>query len=161
MLGQSNLIARAEKEVFLATNYWMSSDASLLITDALRELSRRAEKRGNKAVVKIMYDRGNARQVCKRHMKRAGGVYADSDKALNNHLVVGPEQYASKSIQIPSPNEIPYIDLEVTNFHRPMLGTFHAKYMIVDRKIAVVSSNNIQVSTAGGNTRAILITNQW
>jgi len=41
----------------------MSSDASRLITDALKELSRRAEKRGRKAVVKLMYDRGNAKQV--------------------------------------------------------------------------------------------------
>lgn len=60
----SNLIARAEKEVFLATNYWMDSDASRLITDALKELSKRAGARGEKAVVKILYDRGNAKQVC-------------------------------------------------------------------------------------------------
>ena len=59
----SNLIARAEREVFLATNYWMDSDASRLITDALKELSRRAGERGQRAVVKIMYDRGNAKQV--------------------------------------------------------------------------------------------------
>jgi len=49
--------------VFLATNYWMDSDASRLITDALKELSRRAGERGEKAVVKMMYDRGNVNQV--------------------------------------------------------------------------------------------------
>ncbi|KAL8714381.1 MAG: hypothetical protein Q9220_001714 [cf. Caloplaca sp. 1 TL-2023] len=59
----SNCIARAEKEVFLATNYWKASDASLLITNGLKELSDRAGKRGSKAVVKIMYDRGNVKQV--------------------------------------------------------------------------------------------------
>ncbi|KAI9873321.1 MAG: hypothetical protein M1830_000543 [Pleopsidium flavum] len=59
----SNCIARAEKEVFLATNYWQSSDASTLITNSLKELSRRAGERGEKAIVKIMYDRGNAKQV--------------------------------------------------------------------------------------------------
>jgi len=57
------LIARAEKEVFLATNYWMDSDASLLITDAIKELSRRAGQRNQRAVVKIIYDRGNVKQV--------------------------------------------------------------------------------------------------
>lgn len=62
----SNCIARAEKEVFLATNYWQSSDASTLITNSLKELSRRAGERGHKAVVKIMYDRGNAKQVSSR-----------------------------------------------------------------------------------------------
>lgn len=60
---QSNLIARAEKEVFLATNYWMDSDASRLITDALRELSKRAGARNERVVVKIIYDRGTVKQV--------------------------------------------------------------------------------------------------
>ena len=46
----------------------MDSDASRLITDALKELSRRAGERGQRAVVKIMYDRGNAKQVCMRLM---------------------------------------------------------------------------------------------
>ena len=30
------------------------------------------------------------------------------------------------------------------NYHRPIMGTFHAKYMVIDRRIACVSSNNIQ-----------------
>jgi hypothetical protein len=34
--------------------------------------------------------------------------------------------------------------MQVMNFHRPMLGTFHCKYMVVDRKYAVLQSNNIQ-----------------
>jgi hypothetical protein len=59
------LIARADKEVFLATNYWMDSDASRLITDAIRELSKRAGERGERAVFKLLYDRGNAKQVIK------------------------------------------------------------------------------------------------
>jgi hypothetical protein len=60
----ANCIARAEKEVFLATNYWIYSDASTLITNGLKELSRRAGERGEKVVVKILYDRGDPRQVC-------------------------------------------------------------------------------------------------
>lgn len=59
----SNCIARAEKEVFLATNFWKFSDASTLITNSLKELSRRAGNRGQRIVVKIMYDRGNVKQV--------------------------------------------------------------------------------------------------
>ncbi len=39
---------------------------------------------------------------------------------------------------------MPNVDLDVVNFHRPPLGTFHSKFMIVDRQIATVSSNNIQ-----------------
>jgi hypothetical protein len=59
----SNLIARAEKEVFIATNFWMISEPSRLITDGLTELSRRAGKEGRRCVVKVMYDRGSAKQV--------------------------------------------------------------------------------------------------
>ena len=42
----------------------MDSDASKLVTDAIKELSIRAGQRGERAVVKIIYDRGNAKQVC-------------------------------------------------------------------------------------------------
>jgi hypothetical protein len=59
----ANCIVRAQKEVFLATNFWIYSDASLIITNALRELSKRAGERGDKVVVKIIYDRGSMKQV--------------------------------------------------------------------------------------------------
>ncbi len=122
----SNCIARAEKEVFLATNYWQSSDASTLITNALKELSRRAGERGEKAIVKIMYDRGNAKQV------------------VDNHQIVSVDEFIGKNVRLPHPDDIPHVDLQVVNYHRPVFGTFHSKYMVVDRKIAILSSNNIQ-----------------
>lgn len=122
----ANLIVRAKKEVFLATNFWISSDASRLITDALLELSRRAGERGERMVVKVMYDRGNIKQV------------------IDNHQMMNVDQYTSDAVRLPSPDKIPHIDMEVQNFHRPMLGTFHSKFMIVDRRIAIVQSNNIQ-----------------
>ncbi|KAI5241443.1 hypothetical protein E4T43_05488 [Aureobasidium subglaciale] len=122
----SNLIARAEKEVLLATNYWMDSDASRLITDGLKELSRRAGERGERAVVKIMYDRGNVKQV------------------MDNHQTVLEPEYTGKNIRLPSTKEAPNLDMQVLNYHRPMLGTFHSKFMVVDRRVGVVSSNNIQ-----------------
>lgn len=59
----ANCIVRAENEVFLATNFWIHSDASIIITNALRELSKRAGERGDKVVVKIIYDRGSPKQV--------------------------------------------------------------------------------------------------
>jgi hypothetical protein len=59
----SNLIARADREVFLATNFWMFSEPSRLITNALHELSRRAGETSRRVVVKVMYDRGDLKQV--------------------------------------------------------------------------------------------------
>ncbi|EOO01145.1 putative iq calmodulin-binding motif protein [Phaeoacremonium minimum UCRPA7] len=122
----SNLIVRAEKEVIVATNYWQNSTASKFISDAIRELSRRAGQRGSKVVVKVIYDRGSPKQL------------------IEPHYIVPEKTYTGKDVGLPHPNEIPNIDLEVMNYHHPMLGTFHAKYMVVDRKIAILQSDNIQ-----------------
>lgn len=59
----SNLIVRAQHEVFVATNYWMHSEPSRLIANAFRELSRRSVEANRKVVVKVLYDRGSAKQV--------------------------------------------------------------------------------------------------
>lgn len=122
----ANLIVKADKEVFLATNFWIASGAASIITDAIKELSRRAGERGAKVIVKIMYDRGNIKQV------------------IDNHQMMSPKQYTAPAVKLPAPEEIPNIDMEVQNYHRPMLGTFHSKFMVVDRRIGIVQSNNIQ-----------------
>ncbi|OTB13964.1 hypothetical protein K445DRAFT_319497 [Daldinia sp. EC12] len=126
MRHMSNLIVRAEKEIYLATNFWQNSVASKYITNAIKELSRRARERGVKIVMKIIYDRGSPKQL------------------LEPHYVVPESEYTGSAVGLPASHEIPNIDLQVINYHRPLLGTFHAKYMIVDRKVAVVQSNNIQ-----------------
>ncbi|KAF5679586.1 IQ calmodulin-binding motif-containing protein [Fusarium heterosporum] len=122
----SNLIARAEKEVFYITCSWSPSVAQALLKDALIELSRRAGKRGDHVVVKIMYDKPGPMN------------------AITPHQSVKAKTYASKSIGLPSPDEIPNIDLQVITLHRLFLGTLHAKFCLVDRKIAAVMSNNTE-----------------
>ncbi|KAI1131360.1 hypothetical protein F5Y10DRAFT_233931 [Nemania abortiva] len=122
----SNLIVRAEKEVFLATNFWQNSVASRYITNAIRELSRRAQARGTRITMKIIYDRGNPRQV------------------FDPHYIVSESEYVGDAVALPPAKDIPGIDLQVMNYHQPILGTFHAKFMMVDRKIGVIQSNNIQ-----------------
>ncbi|KAI0859512.1 phospholipase D/nuclease [Xylaria cubensis] len=122
----SNLIVRAEKEVFLATNYWQNSVASRYITNAIRELSRRAQARGIRVVMKIIYDRGSPKQV------------------FDPHHVVPESEYTGDAVNLPPAKDIPFVDIQVINYHQPVLGTFHAKYMIVDRKIGILQSDNIQ-----------------
>lgn len=126
MRHMSNCIVRAEREVFLATNFWANSTASKFITDAMRELSRRAGERGTKVVMKMIYDRGSPKQL------------------VEPHFIVSKKDYTGSKVNIPPPDEIPNIDLQVMNYHQPLLGTFHAKYMVIDRKIAILQSNNIQ-----------------
>lgn len=122
----ANCIARAEKEIFLATNFWVYSDASTLITNAFRELSRRAGERGVKVVVKMLYDRGSLKQL------------------MDNHLRVASKEYTGPKVRLPAPEEIPNIDFDLVNFHRPLLGTFHSKFAVFDRRVALLQSSNIQ-----------------
>ncbi|SCZ88120.1 BZ3500_MvSof-1268-A1-R1_Chr2-1g04202 [Microbotryum saponariae] len=118
-------IVLAEKEVFLVTNYWQPSDSVKAIASALKELDARVSKRnGAKIVVKIMWDRGAIQQL------------------WNNHVFVGPSTYVP--LGVPSPSEVPNLSIQIINFHRPPLGTFHQKALVVDRKIALINSNNIQ-----------------
>lgn len=126
MRHMSNAIVRAEKEVILATNYWQNSVASKYITNAMKELSRRAGERGVRIVMKLEYDRGSPKQL------------------LDNHYMVSESEYLDKAVGLPRPEEIKNIDLQVMNYHKPMLGTFHCKYMVVDRNVAILQSNNIQ-----------------
>jgi len=124
----SNLIVKAQHEVFLATNFWKYSEGSRLICNALTELSKRALSESRRVVVKIMYDRGDPKQI------------------FNNHQTVLPKTFADPKgpVRIPHPDDLPNVDLEIVNYHKPPLGTFHAKFMIIDRNIAIVQSNNIQ-----------------
>ena len=135
-----------KEDVRLTLALGMNSDSSLLITDGIRELSRRAGARGTKAVVKIMYDRGNLKQVSNFSPSEdiLGHLKIDAVQVVDNHTVANENEYTGKSVNMPHPLEIPNVDLQAINYHRPMLGTFHCKFMVVDRKIAVVSSNNIQ-----------------
>jgi phosphatidylserine/phosphatidylglycerophosphate/cardiolipin synthase-like enzyme len=64
--------------------------------------------------------------------------------AIDAHQVVKPSAYTAKTIQLPSPEEIPHLDLEVISLHRLVLGTLHAKFCVVDRKVAAVMSNNME-----------------
>ncbi|ORY90144.1 hypothetical protein BCR35DRAFT_287370 [Leucosporidium creatinivorum] len=123
----ADCIVRAEREIFFATNFWESSDSASTIVRAFKELSRRVGERGSpKVVVKLVYDRGTPKQVVK------------------THQLVGPDEYSGERVQLPRPEEIPNVQLEVLNYHVPPVGTFHSKYCIIDRKIALLNSNNIQ-----------------
>ncbi|EMD40285.1 hypothetical protein CERSUDRAFT_90999 [Gelatoporia subvermispora B] len=121
-----DLIVRARHEVFLATNFWEASNSASKVCDALRELSRRAQQRGERVVVKMMYDRANLKMI------------------TESHLYVKEAEWTKPEVALPKESEIPGVELEVVNFHQPMLGTFHSKFLIVDRAVALVCSNNIQ-----------------
>lgn len=63
---------------------------------------------------------------------------------ITPHQAVDAKTYMGEQVKLPSPDDIPGLQLEVQNYHCPPVGTFHAKYMVVDRKVAILNSNNIQ-----------------
>jgi hypothetical protein len=65
-------------------------------------------------------------------------------QAWENRLTVPAEQYSVGKVQLPAPEEIPNVDLQLVNYHRPIFGTFHAKFTVIDRRIALLQSSNIQ-----------------
>ncbi|MBW0496992.1 hypothetical protein O181_036707 [Austropuccinia psidii MF-1] len=121
-------IVLAQHEVLLATNYLQKSDSQRKICDALIELSKRVQQRHQKqkVIVKLIYDRGNWKQIFKNHQK------------------VKPNTSDWREVGLPDPKDIPNLELEVINFHRVLLGTFHSKFLVVDRTVALLNSNNIQ-----------------
>ena len=122
----SNVIVRAKKEVLFATCSWSPSEAVTLVSEALRELSRRAGARNEKIVVKIIYDKASPAQFVKSHQK------------------LSPDVYSGEKITLPKPEEVPNLHMEVSSLHKPLLGTLHAKFMVVDRQIGIVESNNME-----------------
>jgi hypothetical protein len=65
-------------------------------------------------------------------------------QVFENRLSVHEDQYTSEKVKLPPASEIPNVDLQVVNFHRPVFGTFHSKFTVIDRQIALLQSSNIQ-----------------
>lgn len=72
----------------------------------------------------------------------ATGLTMLLDPPHSNHVPVSPSTWIP--LGLPDPKEVQNLSLQVVNFHRPLVGTFHQKAMVVDRRIAVLNSNNIQ-----------------
>ncbi|CEH16144.1 MITOCHONDRIAL CARDIOLIPIN HYDROLASE [Ceraceosorus bombacis] len=139
-------IVAARREVVLLTNYWQGGKNVNRISEALRELDKRhGERRAQAAktagkdadalpkptieeriIVKIMWDRGPR-------------TLAD---LFRLRKPVPPGMW--KENGLPEEDQVPNIHIEVLNYHRPLMGTFHAKLLLVDRLVALINSNNIQ-----------------
>lgn len=120
-------IVSAKEEVVLLTNYWQLGKNVNKISEAIRELNRRtAERSGKKIVFKIMWDRG-----------------PQSLKDLFRSRTPVPASIWKQN-GLPTSEELSYIELEVLNYHQPIMGTFHAKLLLVDRSLALLNSINIQ-----------------
>ncbi|CAF1565573.1 unnamed protein product, partial [Didymodactylos carnosus] len=119
------VIVNAKREILFATNYWEKGHSVTTVGNALKELSKRAASDNRRVIVKLMIDHPTAENIA---------------HSFHNLLPVGKWSH----YDIPHPDEIPYVDLEIMNYHRLIMGTFHSKFLVSDRHIALLNSNNIQ-----------------
>lgn len=119
-----HVIVNAQKEILFATMYWEKSQSSNMISKAFRDLNKRAASENRRVIIKLMMD----------HPTVSNAIYF--------HYIIPSNKWSYYGI--PSPEEIPNISLEVHNYHHIIMGTFHSKFLIVDRKLALLNSNNIQ-----------------
>ncbi|KAJ6260057.1 hypothetical protein Dda_5703 [Drechslerella dactyloides] len=118
-------IVHADCDILISSNFWKNSYASRRIGAGLRELSRKVQQNGGpRVVVKILFDRGSVKHLAFPRVQ------------------VNPDEWVN--LGLPSKEDIPSIDLEVVNYHNFPLGTLHSKFLVVDRRIGVLNSCNIQ-----------------
>ena len=63
--------------------------------------------------------------------------------AIESRFVRQPHTW--ESIGLPKPKDVLHLDMQVVNYHVVPLGTFHSKFTVVDRRFALVHSNNVNV----------------
>jgi phosphatidylserine/phosphatidylglycerophosphate/cardiolipin synthase-like enzyme len=117
-------IVHAKNEVLFATNYWEKGHSVSIIGQALKDLSKIAQDENRFIVFKLMID------------------HPTKENITHFHSILPPNKWSH--YDIPTPDQIPNISLEIVNYHRIIMGTFHSKFLIIDRRIALLNSNNIQ-----------------
>ncbi|KAK0531098.1 hypothetical protein OC835_003798 [Tilletia horrida] len=161
-------IISARKEVILLTNYWQGGSNVQRIADALRELNRLQAERIKAAAAAAAEPAAASASPSSSSSKSKPDSASSSSRRkkpapLDQCIIVkimwdrGPQTLADlfrlrkpvppsmwKSNGLPTQDEIPYLNVEILNYHRPLMGTFHAKLLIVDRQVALINSNNIQ-----------------
>lgn len=109
----------AKTEILLVTSYWEAkSKAANLICETLKKLLEKSPK----IVVRIIIDNGNIKNIF-------------------HHIRTIPREEWEKVLGLDIPDRH---DVELRSIHYPLLGTIHAKFLIIDKSIAVLSSNNVQ-----------------
>lgn len=108
-----------------------------------------------------MYDRGTFRQVSTPLLsscRRVGSSLTRdtlSPKLIHNHSPVAPQDWSA--IDLPTEDEIPHLEMQVVNYHRPIVGTFHSKFLVIDREVGLLNSNNIQGQYNGSSRHLVQV----
>jgi len=114
---------QTKTEILLSAGFWDEDSANAKIfVQGLVLLNQKLlrERPGQRITVKILWDRGPSSLV-----KTQTHV---SGEKLRELFPLG---------------DMEMIDLEVVNYHKPVLGVLHIKYLIIDREHLFMHSNNL------------------
>lgn len=113
------IIEQAEREILFVMSYWEGKSLSAAIVN--RSIRKAIAKRPE-IKIRIIVDNGTWENV------------------LENVRTIPPEKWR-KVLGLRAPKGS---DIAVKSAHVPLLGTMHAKFLVVDGKTMVLCSNNIQ-----------------
>jgi len=127
---------KAEEEVLICTFIFSikNSPSAAEITRAVKELNEKAQKRRKKIRVYIVID-------------TLGSAFFSHERpsllsVLRRRNEVAPERYA-----LPKKKDVPWLDFHVKNYHRGLLGAVHSKMMLIDGRISLLGSKNMDGDT--------------
>lgn len=120
-------LVSAESEILLVTCFWEKSESLKLLSKVLREVSAVSISRGTTPLrVRICF---SARSILQQLFhSRKGHVYPPSSWA---------------KLGLPSPQDIPGLDLRVKSIFIRPFSLIHSKFILVDRRVVYIPSANI------------------
>lgn len=122
------IILRAQSEVIIVTCFWAASPTRNALRSALLELSAKAVR--SASIIRV--------QICFSSSSLARNMLLPTPKEGQRY---GPEKY--QKLGLPDKGDMPGLDLTVTRKFFWPFGIIHSKYVIIDRKLAVLPSCNV------------------
>ncbi|KAF2275364.1 phospholipase D/nuclease [Westerdykella ornata] len=123
------LLESANHELILVTCFWAQSKSLDTINDILVHLSHKGIEKGVRIRVRICFSSLSIFQKLFHTQKVSGQTYP-------------PSVWRSK-LGLPSPEMLTGLDLEIKSVFLLPFSVMHPKFMIVDRRIAVMPSCNV------------------
>jgi len=122
----TDLLTQARDEVLFSTCFWAASLSLSNLHDALVTLNDRARQDGRRVNVRILFS-----------------SYSFAQKFLSFKGVRKWKSDTWEKLGLPNPSLLDSLDLTVLSRFRKPFGVMHAKFVIIDREIVVLSSSNI------------------
>ena len=114
-----NAIESARKEILISTSFWEGDSLSAhMICSAIKHVVK-----CKNIPVRIIVDNGNIKNIFK------------TNRVIDNE---GMAALGFHGLNLDDH------DILMRSIHLPIFGTIHCKFMVIDREIAILSSNNIQ-----------------